>query len=133
VGDLHQPLHCEDNDDRGGNDVAVLYRKAHTNLHAVWDSGLLRSMAGEDQLLAALVEAITADEAAAWSAGTVEEWTNESFQAARTTVYGLLPPAPKGQTVPLGEWYAQMAEPVVEQQLEKAGVRLAAILNAGAQ
>jgi len=133
VGDLHQPLHCEDNDDRGGNDVRVLFLKTHTNLHALWDSGLLRTMAGEDHLLAALVQAITPKEVAAWSSGTVEQWVDESFHAAQTTVYGLLPAASKGQTVPLGEWYEQMAEPVLEQQLEKAGVRLAAILNAGAQ
>jgi len=133
VGDLHQPLHCEDNGDRGGNDVRVAFLKTHTNLHALWDSGLLRNMEGEDRLLAALGKAITAEEAAAWSGGTVEQWVDESFHAAQATVYGLLPAAPKGQTVAVGEWYQQMAEPVLEQQLEKAGVRLAAILNASAQ
>jgi S1/P1 Nuclease len=133
VGDLHQPLHCEDHDDRGGNDVRVSFLKAQTNLHALWDSGLLRNMAGEDRLLAALRRAITAEEAAAWSGGTVEQWADESLHAAQATVYGLLPATPTGQAAPIGEWYEQMAEPVVEQQLEKAGVRLAAILNAGAQ
>jgi hypothetical protein len=39
----------------------------------------------------------------------------------------------KGQPVPLGQLYGQMVEPLLEQQLEKAGVRLAAILNASAQ
>jgi hypothetical protein len=133
VGDLHQPLHCEDNEDRGGNDVPVLFLRAHTNLHAMWDSGLLRDMEGEDRLLATLRQAITPEEAAAWSGGTVQEWAEESFHAAQSTVYGLLPVAPAGQAAQLGEWYEQMAQPVLEQQLEKAGVRLAAILNAGAQ
>ncbi len=133
VGDLHQPLHCEDNGDRGGNDVPVQFLKAHTNLHALWDTGLLRDMEGEDHLLATLRQAITAEETAAWSVGTVEEWANESFHASQTTVYGLLPSATAGQAAQLGEWYEQMAQPVVEEQLEKAGVRLAAILNAGAQ
>jgi len=133
VGDLHQPLHCEDDGDRGGNDVRVQFLRAHTNLHALWDTGLLRDMEGEDHLLATLRQAITTEQAAAWSRGTVEEWANESFHAAQTTVYGLLPRAPAGQTAQVGEWYEQMAQPVLEEQLEKAGVRLAAILNAGAQ
>jgi hypothetical protein len=133
VGDLHQPLHCENNDDRGGNDVPVLFLKAQTNLHALWDSGLLRNMEGEDHLLAILRQAITPEQTAAWSGGTVEQWADEAFHAARTTVYGLLPATPAGKAAQVGQWYEQMAHPVVEQQLKKAGVRLAAILNAGAR
>jgi hypothetical protein len=133
AGDLHQPLHCENNDDKGGNEVSVEFLGASTNLHALWDSGLLRAMPGEDQLFKTLSQAITPDMVSSWSSGTVEEWAGESFQIARTTVYGLLPAAGKGQPVNLGEWYEQMAEPVLEQQLEKAGVRLAAILNGTAQ
>lgn len=44
VGDIHQPLHCADHDDRGGNDVRIdgipdLPRnpKSH-NLHHFWDT-----------------------------------------------------------------------------------------------
>jgi S1/P1 Nuclease len=133
AGDLHQPLHCANNDDRGGNDVPVSFEGAQTNLHALWDSGLLRDMPGEDHLFATLNAAITRDQVTTWSKGTVEQWAGESFQAAQTTVYGLLPVVAKDQTVQLGEWYEQMAEPLLEQQLEKAGVRLAAILNGNAQ
>jgi hypothetical protein len=133
VGDLHQPLHCENNGDRGGNDVPVEFLNARTNLHALWDTGLLRDREGEDHLLATLRQAITTEQAAAWSLGTVEEWANESFHAAQTTVYGLLPRAPAGQPAQLGEQYEQMAQPVLDEQLEKAGVRLAAILSAGTQ
>jgi hypothetical protein len=86
-------------------------------------------MEGEDHLLATLRQAITMDEAGAWSGGTVEQWADESFHAAQATVYGLLPTVEKGQTVQLGVWYEQLAVPVLEQQIEKAGVRLAAILN----
>jgi hypothetical protein len=129
LGDMHQPLHCENNNDRGGNDVPVSFMGMNTNLHALWDSGLLRTMPAEDQLFATLNQAITADRVTEWSSGTVEQWAGESFQAAKTTVYGPLPTTEKGQPVPLGEGYERIAEPVLEQQLEKAGVRLAAILN----
>jgi len=41
VGDLHQPLHVSDNDDRGGNEVHVTFNTKQTNLHAVWDTEIL--------------------------------------------------------------------------------------------
>jgi hypothetical protein len=133
VGDLHQPLHCENNNDKGGNEVPVEFLGSHTNLHALWDTGLFRTLPGEDELLATLEQAITPDLAAAWGSGTVEQWAGESFTLAQSTAYGLLPTAANGETVYLGSWYSLMAQPVVEEQLEKAGVRLAAILNTKAQ
>ncbi|HEY7390111.1 MAG TPA: S1/P1 nuclease [Bryobacteraceae bacterium] len=134
VGDLHQPLHCGNNNDRGGNDVPVEFQglhneASHTNLHALWDTVLFRTMPGEDELLAMLEQAITPDRATAWSGETVEEWAGESFRLAQSTAYGLLPTVASGETVPLGSWYSLMAQSVVEEQLEKAGSRLAAILN----
>ena len=49
VADVHQPLHCESNfashpapvGDRGGNDVHLVYFGHSTNLHALWDGGIL--------------------------------------------------------------------------------------------
>src|SRR6476660_2268030 len=35
VGDIHQPLHAADNDDRGGNDVHVRFFGRRSNLHSV--------------------------------------------------------------------------------------------------
>ncbi|MFZ0394807.1 MAG: S1/P1 nuclease, partial [Terracidiphilus sp.] len=59
VGDMHQPLHEEDNNDRGGNCVPVsfLNHKAEEranggyspNLHAVWDTGLVEKIGGIDR------------------------------------------------------------------------------------
>ena len=52
IGDLHQPLHTTTNGDRGGNGMPVPFsaqRRSRTpgttggsNLHAVWDDGLIR-------------------------------------------------------------------------------------------
>jgi nuclease S1 len=54
VGDLHQPLHATTNGDRGGNCVPVTYydrapqQNANgdfsPNLHAVWDSNMIRAL-----------------------------------------------------------------------------------------
>lgn len=42
VADVHQPLHAGFADDRGGNDYQVQDFGRGSNLHAVWDSGLIR-------------------------------------------------------------------------------------------
>ncbi len=42
IGDVHQPLHASDIDDRGGNNVKVIFNGRATNLHAVWDTWILR-------------------------------------------------------------------------------------------
>lgn len=36
-GDIHQPLHTE-NEDRGGNEIEVVFDGKRTNLHSVWDT-----------------------------------------------------------------------------------------------
>lgn len=41
VGDIHQPMHAGHAADKGGNDIKVRYRGKETNLHSLWDSGLL--------------------------------------------------------------------------------------------
>ena len=40
VGDMHQPLHCSDNADKGGNDIKLAFLGRPTNLHSLWDTGL---------------------------------------------------------------------------------------------
>lgn len=56
VGDMHQPLHCSDNADHGGNEVRVLVPsvKRPTNLHSAWDGAMLRQLGTEDALFAQL-------------------------------------------------------------------------------
>jgi hypothetical protein len=70
---------------------------------------------------------ITPEQAAEWAKGTAVDWANESHAVAVKVVYAGVPadgPPPK-----LDEKYVDAAGPVVDQQLERAGVRLATILN----
>jgi len=129
VGDMHQPLHCADNHDKGGNEVHVVFQGAPMNLHHLWDSGLLDLMPSEDELLVAMTRDITPEKRAAWARGSLEDWARESFQVARSVVYGNLPKTPPGETPRLGDAYQAPANRAVEEQIEKAGVRLATILN----
>jgi len=128
VGDMHQPLHCADNNDKGGNSTRVEFEGDRMNLHHLWDSALLDHMPAEDSLFDAWSHAITAADQAEWPRGTVEDWAEESFHAAKVVVYGGVFGSP-GQVPQLGDNYERAADRTVEQQIEKAGVRLAAILN----
>jgi len=128
VGDMHQPLHCADNHDKGGNTVRVTLAGQATNLHSAWDSGMLARIGSEEQLFSALSEE-SGRRAKKWRRGTVEDWAEESHQAAQRKVYGGLPKAPPDTPVELGARYEKMANPLIRKQLEKAGARLARLLN----
>ena len=41
VGDLHQPLHIGQKEDKGGNTIQVQWFGKGTNLHTVWDSKMI--------------------------------------------------------------------------------------------
>src|SRR4051794_4208029 len=41
IEDLHQPVHVGDRGDRGGNDLQLRFFGAETNLHRLWDEGIV--------------------------------------------------------------------------------------------
>jgi hypothetical protein len=122
VGDMHQPLHCSDNKDKGGNDVHVVFNGRPTNLHSVWDSGLLGLMGKEDDLLP-VYEKDAAKHENKWARGSVSDWAEESHKEAQRTTYGRLPKVAAGTPITIDAKYDKKAEPLVSQQIEKAGVR----------
>lgn len=127
VGDLHQPMHCEDNNDKGGNMVQVTFFGRPMNLHSVWDSGILHQIRPYGNQLAQQLDVrITPAERKQWVKGTIEDWALESHRLAREVAYKDLPRGPDPE---LGQAYLDIATPVVESQLEKAGIRLAFLLN----
>jgi hypothetical protein len=128
VADLHQPLHASNDGDRGGNTVAVILNERETSLHAVWDWGILAPAVGGDERVYALklTHAITSAERDLWSAGGTVAWATESYQIAQRLIYAEWPHGPGA----LPDDYVAKALPLVNAQLEKAGVRLAAVLNA---
>ena len=127
VGDLHQPLHCEDDGDSGGNGRQVIFDGHPDNLHWVWDTGLLQHVRGDPEALAAQLERrVTVQERASWVKGSIADWVIEGHWLARTVAYGNLG---KNNPAPITALYEQQADPVIELQLEKAGVRLACLLD----
>src|SRR5215471_163224 len=130
VGDMHQPLHCSDNKDRGGNEVRLVYAGRDMNLHSLWDGGLLGHMPAQDVLYAELSRDLTNGRAKKWGKGSVRDWAEESHKAGVKTVYGMLPKAAPGAKIEITTAYEKAADPLIKRQIERAGARLAAVLNA---
>jgi hypothetical protein len=136
VGDMHQPLHCADNNDQGGNKVPVKFGgrggDRPYNLHSLWDSGLLDKMPKEDALFAEYSKD-SAKHARKWAKGTVENWAEDNHKIARKVTYGKLPKVTAGTPEPIDAAYEKKADPVIRIQIEKAGARLALVLNEALQ
>jgi hypothetical protein len=126
IGDVHQPLHASNNHDRGGNDVPVTFMGRQTNLHAVWDTGIIaQAVKGDERGYAIrLTRNITHAELREWSQGDTISWANESHDVATSAVYGQLQHAGI-----LPDSYEDQALQIVNDQVRRAGVRLAKVLN----
>jgi hypothetical protein len=134
VGDMHQPLHSSDHMDKGGNCVGLTPSPdGHANnLHAFWDSTVVRALGGSADEIAAELEAqITPAEIKAWSAGSPRDWALEGFQIAKRDAYALpdRPTCEEHRSVALSSAYEATAVKDAAAQLEKAGIRLAYVLN----
>ena len=136
LGDLSNPMHAGDRGDRGGNDVAANYGLigGRTNLHSMWDGWIaeraITTPPGGAQVLLAQVPA---SERAGLASGTVEEWSRQSWEAARTLAYTSLiddpcGPLPKERPT-LTETDVQALIPPVRRQVVTGGLRLARLLD----
>jgi hypothetical protein len=141
VADLHQPLHAADNDDAGGNRVAVALEgvrtRGRTELHGVWDNELVQltlGTRGHQRPPPNLAELAQAAQGLLRSKGqaTPELWAQESNALARTVAYhfpGFQCDARPAQIVVLDVEYQRAAEQVIHERLLLAGARLAGVLN----
>src|ERR1039458_6564043 len=116
VGDMHQPLHCSDNQDKGGNDVKTEFAGRNGNLHSVWDGVLLGRMGDENTMFAMLSKDLTDKRAKKLGKGTVEQWAEQSHKAARKIVYGKLPKVAAGTPEKLDAAYEKAADPIVDDE-----------------
>ena len=148
MGDIHQPLHAAERGcDRGGNRELVNFylgteERADDHLHRVWDSGLVDKLMldlhlpDEQELASELQSRIDNDEAAAWERATVPQIAWESWRLAKKRAYRGIPfqdfcdkNAKGGKATDLTDSYESAGARTVEEQLMKAGVRLAALLE----
>ncbi|MGE3975472.1 MAG: S1/P1 nuclease [Bdellovibrionales bacterium] len=146
VGDIHQPHHVGNEKDRGANWCIVKLFGSFTNLHSVWDSGIIDSTKlSYTEIAKHLDRESRAPESAkkAWQKDDVLVWAKES-QSLRNDLY----PAPVNDAPPrsycktrnedrvpnelvpsLSYDYRFKYKDLMEERMLKAGIRLAGLLN----
>lgn len=126
VADVHQPMHLGHQKDRGGNEIDVYFGTKRTNLHSVWDHDLI-FLKGKSSLQFArrLNRSITPENKTRWAGGSPEDWSNESRALVLDCGYPLQ--FHRGRQLALT--YIRQGRRVVEEQLQRAGIRLAEMLN----
>jgi hypothetical protein len=139
LGDLHQPLHLIDNNDRGGNDVLVRLPREHDprRLHEVWDTRFVHMNTNRrsEEDYGSMLVARFQSEFGSWELGSVDQWAADTYQLAKLHAYSPLPGFACGNTnspaaiTVLPASYIQDARGIVDAQLAKAGVRIAVVLN----
>ncbi|MFC3122461.1 S1/P1 nuclease [Agaribacter flavus] len=123
IGDLHQPLHAGNGRDRGGNTFIVEFFWEDSNLHRVWDSGLLdRRKLSYTEWSDWLGKKITENQVKQWTTTDPLVYIEESI-AIRDTIY------PEGDRK-LSWQYLYDHLPTAKKRLQMAGVRIAAYINA---
>lgn len=126
VADVHQPMHLGYEKDRGGNEIAVTFGNKPTNLHRVWDHDLIFPEGKtQRQFARQLNRSITPENKKQWVGGTPDDWSNES--RALVLDYGYRLQFSKGQELSLN--YIRRGRKIVEERLQRAGIRLAEMLN----
>ena len=130
IGDIHQPMHVGKNRDYGGNKIKVLFFDERTNLHSVWDEGIITKEELSFTDFADFVDKHTAPKSAAWQKSGIQNWAEESV-AAREEIYNTLYDSTDLESgLPSMSYpYQHDFLPVVEDRLGAAGYRAAAVIN----
>jgi hypothetical protein len=107
--------------DKGGNDFQVQWFGQGTNLHRVWDSGLIdRQKLSYTEWTIKLNSKISSQQAKEWMVSDPKVWIAESAKL-RSDLY---PDSDK-----LSWDYQYQNLPIIKQRLQMGGIRIAAYLN----
>ncbi len=123
IGDIHQPLHVGNGNDRGGNDIKLEYFWENSNLHRVWDSGIIDGQQFSYTEYVNWINHPTDQQMNEWASSNVLEWAYESAEL-RNQCYETIPENKK-----INYRYNFDNIDLVNQRLLQAGIRLAHVLN----
>lgn len=123
IGDLHQPLHIGRAEDKGGNTIQVQWFGKGTNLHHVWDEDMIDKWGMSYTELTCNAEQLTQAEIRDLEKGSLADWVDDTHKLSRI-VYAS---AEVGQKLSYDYNYNYFG--MTRSQLQKAGIRLATILN----
>lgn len=123
VGDLHQPMHTGRSEDSGGNAIKVKLMRKESNLHGLWDSGLIDYAGMTYKELATTCDVISKKEKKTWQKEDVATWAFESYDMSQK-LYAEAAVNPEFDY----DYYPKHAD-FVKKRLAQAGLRLAGMLN----
>jgi hypothetical protein len=122
VGDAHQPLHAGYARDKGGNTIQLQVDGQGSNLHRLWDSGILASADMSERRYLRHLQRMPLPPQARIGIDSPAAWAEASCRIVLKD--GFYPPRPKLQPAYFTQW-----RPTADMQLRIAGHRLAALLN----
>lgn len=146
IGDLHQPLHVGNGLDMGGNKCKVMFHRRETNLHALWDEGLIDfTKLSFSELAQYVSQGRSIEDVRSWKSGDVVDWALESKKLRASIYPNDVLPSDSPSTVKqycrsdivvtaeampkLAYEYSYKFVPLMEQRIFQAGLRLAVLLN----
>lgn len=134
AADIHQPLHVGRRSDRGGNLVGIQWsgKTRLTNLHWVWDSGLLKTAGLSVEDYVKQLDRAGKKQIRHWQQDSFLDWARES-KMLRSQVYefgiGVNSSTAGKKSRIITEDYINRNRPIIEKRLLMAGIRLAGQLN----
>jgi len=123
IGDLHQPLHIGRPGDKGGNDLKVKWFWKDSNLHRVWDSGMINSFGMTYSELSDNLDVFSANQIKEVQKGTVVDWMKDTRKMTKQVYQS----AKNGDSLNYRYMYLHFDK--VKRQLQKGGYRLAKVIN----
>ncbi|QMU63276.1 MAG: S1/P1 Nuclease [Flavobacteriaceae bacterium] len=123
IGDLHQPLHIGRKEDRGGNRVQVKWFGRKTNLHSVWDTKMIEGFKMSYKELADNADLLSKAQIKAIQQGSIIDWVGETHILTKK-IY-----ASVEEDEDLRYRYSYDYLTTARTQIQKAGIRLAKVLN----
>jgi hypothetical protein len=121
MGDLHNPLHVGYGNDRGGNDVKVIYNDKTFSLHRIWDTEIVETQTNAKGDVMDRLQHTKKRKLKRLARGSAQNWFLNS-RAALPVVYSL---SSDTITTP----YLEQGYPVAQNLLFLGGVRLGITLN----
>lgn len=125
VGDMHCPAHVRFVDFENQGKFPIKFFGKKTTLHKVWDTSVLTRNYKEwgYQGYAQKLDNLSKKKIKKITEGWVEDWLEESGRTVRPVIYKVK----EGDS--LSEEFMEWAYPLAESQAQKAGYRLAKVLN----
>lgn len=124
IGDLHQPMHTARKEDLGGNRIQLSWFGERSNLHRVWDEGLVGFQQLSFTEYTKAINYTNKQQVKAWQQTSLNDWVYESYQICNKIYATGIKNDDKLSYRYNFDWID-----TVNEQLLKGGIRLAKVLN----